>query len=196
MSKSVPVDNDKGSTYYSAHARDKNFCVTKKVLLLFFLNVFCIECLSTFADTVTTDSGGFPGKGNYQDWKRACSLYNDGMALYAANNFDEAIKRYSQAVEVYPYDPDFYNNLGLAYKKKSLWSKAEFALRNSVKLRPSWEGFANLGHVLKKEGRSLESKGALEQAIRLNPPIEVKAKLNKEIGELASGSALPVVRGN
>jgi Tfp pilus assembly protein PilF len=60
--------------------------------------------------------GHFPGKGSEDDWRRAAKLTNAGVDAEEAHNGDLAVNLHKQAIAIYPYDPDFYNNLALAYE--------------------------------------------------------------------------------
>jgi len=63
-------------------------------------------------------NGKFPGKGNYRQWKKAAALYSRAVRAEQDGRKDEAMHLYELAIDVYPFDADFYLNLGLLYENE------------------------------------------------------------------------------
>src|ERR1700744_2952175 len=85
----------------------------------------------------------FPGKGENSKWCEANVPFNEGVQLLRSKSFDRAIAKFKQAIEVYPYDSEYFTNLGLAYKKKGDMSLAEESLLSAIQLNPGvWESWS------------------------------------------------------
>lgn len=86
-------------------------------------------CLA--AQTALGQEGhSFPGKGEKIKWEAANKPYNEAVGLYRTKNYDAAIAKYKAAIEIYPDDYEFFNNLGLAYKQKNELEEALEPLGN------------------------------------------------------------------
>jgi tetratricopeptide (TPR) repeat protein len=79
----------------------------------------------------------FPGRGAQSDWLAAVKMYNQANALRRSAKPRDAIKLYEQAIAKYPYDADFYTNLGLLYQEDmNQLQKAELTYRAGLKAEP------------------------------------------------------------
>ena len=76
------------------------------------------------------DAEGFPGKGDEDAWSDALPYYNRGNRYLQKEQYQQALEDFKEAVAKYTFDPDFYTNLGVAYRKIS-------AKKVSVKSQPS-----------------------------------------------------------
>jgi tetratricopeptide (TPR) repeat protein len=139
------------------------------VSLLFSFIVVLGCCL--FFPAVQAENGEFPGKGSYQKWAAASSLYNEGNSLRHAKDFDKAIEKYRAAIAIYPYDHAFYNNLAMAYQKKGDLKSSVESFKKAIELDPNnWKCWGGLAEVLRDQGQLRESLSAYKKTIALNPP--------------------------
>ncbi|MFZ3333587.1 MAG: protein kinase, partial [Candidatus Acidiferrales bacterium] len=98
--------------------------------------------------------------------------YNNlGNFLDRHQKYQEAIAAYRQAIELTPDNAEVYMNMGNTYLDlgdPNLITDAEQALKKSVELSPSYNGYANLGSLYLTEKRYSESAAATEKALQFN----------------------------
>jgi eukaryotic-like serine/threonine-protein kinase len=98
--------------------------------------------------------------------------YNNlGNFLDRHQKYPEAIAAYRQAIELTPDNAEVYMNLGNTYLDlgdPKMIPDAEQALKKSVELSPSYNGYANLGSFYLTEKRYSESAAATEKALQFN----------------------------
>jgi tetratricopeptide (TPR) repeat protein len=77
-----------------------------------------------------------------------------GLAASQAGNDDEAIAKFSHAVELKPDCADCYYNIGFLQTKKKDYDKAEVAYKKAIELKPdyadAYNGLANIYNAQKK----------------------------------------------
>ncbi len=78
--------------------------------------------------------GDFPGVGSEEKWKESQAYFNKG---YASTDKAQSIKYIQQAIDIYPYESDYWNQLGtymktqeeqLVYYKKAVELNPDFVL--------------------------------------------------------------------
>jgi tetratricopeptide (TPR) repeat protein len=129
----------------------------------------------------SADEHGFPGRGNPATWNNAIHLFNKALKLHDAHNIDGAIALYQQAIQTYPYDPDFYSNLALIYENdKREFDTAETLLRKAITLAPK-SAMYRLGYagLLFDERKYSQSKVALQDAEKYAKTDADRAKVKK-----------------
>jgi tetratricopeptide (TPR) repeat protein len=142
----------------------------------------------------------FPGQGEKAKWDEANTVFNQGILFFrgggpknAKPDYDKAIVKFKEAIALYPYDYEYFNSLGLAYKKKNDFGPAAEALKQSIELQPSvWENWSNLGSVYKHQGMSKEALEAYTKALSLNPPPKSKQLLWQNVSVLKADIASTV----
>ncbi|CAN5229470.1 hypothetical protein BH10CYA1_BH10CYA1_07940 [soil metagenome] len=165
--------------------------------------VFAAMAFVTFlgAGPVMSEGRPFPGKGEQAKWEQASVPFDQGVAFYRAGNYAKAIEKYKAAIAIYPHDYDFYNNLGLTYKKNNELDLAAEALKKSIELKPNvWESWSNLGSVYKHQKKSKEAVEAFTKALEYNPPANRKALIMQNLSAMKaamaeSASASPAASG-
>lgn len=95
-----------------------------------------------------------------------------GFALEAhkQGRVDEAIRLYNAILATNAKDPQVWNNLGVALRKKKLYAAAAACYERAIQADPKWAGaWSNYGNVLKDLDRFEESLQAHEEALKLEP---------------------------
>lgn len=84
------------------------------------------------------------------DWQ---SVYNQGIILRDQENWQEAIKRFEQVLDLKADCAAAYNNLGIIYNNQNQLSRAIVNFEQAIKLQPNFaDAHHNLGMVLLKSG--------------------------------------------
>ena len=134
------------------------------------------------ASPVLAEGRPFPGKGEEAKWTQACVPFNQGIAFYRTGNYAKAIEKYKAAIAIYPHDYDFYNNLGLTYKKNNELDLAAEALKKSIELKPNtWESWSNLGSVYKHQKKAKDAVEAFSKSLEFNPPANRKTLIMQNL---------------
>jgi tetratricopeptide (TPR) repeat protein len=128
---------------------------------------------------------GFPGKGKIADWKKATVLFNEGIDCSRSKDYKGAVKKYQAAIAVYPFDPNFFANMGFAYERCNDPKSGEAACRKAIALDKQFGGgYENLGNCLYDQNRLVESKAAFNQAIGCELKLSKRNELLKVIDTL------------
>ena len=98
--------------------------------------------------TATTSSafafkGKFPGTGRRGLWEKSTHTFDEGVAAARAKNYTRSEQLYREAIKQYPYDPDYYLNLGVALSHQNRWNEAEPVLKKAVSMNA--KDFAPVG---------------------------------------------------
>ena len=96
-------------------------------------------------------------------------LFEAGVASTRAENYDEAIAKFEQAIAIAPMCADCYYNIGYAHARKNDLDKAAAAFEKAAELRPAhadtWSSLANIYNQQGKGDKAIEaSNKALEAA--------------------------------
>tara|TARA_R110002110_G_scaffold413729_1_gene641578 strand:- start:60160 stop:62016 length:1857 start_codon:yes stop_codon:yes gene_type:complete len=93
-----------------------------------------------------------------------------GIVCIKTGRSDDAIEFLEEALRVNHRDPETHSNLGLAYKDKHQFAKAQAALSRSIELNPNQPLVLNsLGNVLACQNKHREAIGHFESALKLLP---------------------------
>jgi tetratricopeptide (TPR) repeat protein len=113
----------------------------------------------------------------------AASRNNEGNRLYLRQEYDEALKRYTEAQASRPGAPELHYNIGnVLYRKGELDKAAEEYRRAQAApdRRLAQAALYNRGNALMTQGRLQEAVGAYVQALRARPD-DPDAKRNLEL---------------
>jgi Tfp pilus assembly protein PilF len=77
------------------------------IIITFFIAYFTISSSPVFGH-----GGNFPGKGDHEKWYQATKLFNEAIRLDKQKETEPALAKYRAAIRTYPWDSDFYDNLG------------------------------------------------------------------------------------
>lgn len=152
-----------------------------------FIAVFAAASVSSGAVIYAPacQAEGFPGRGNQYDWSAALPYYNLANKYMQQERYEDAIKKYHEAIGRYEYDPDFFNNLGVALRKVENFEAAEQAFKSAAALNAKdWMSWSNLANSYLKQDRLEDTIKAFEQSLKCNPPPEEKQAILKDIADI------------
>ena len=138
-----------------------------------------------------------------EDHKKADEIKAKGNAEYKNKNYDEAIKYYEQAKEIYPKEMAYYLNLSRCYMEKKDYDKSielcTYVTENTSDFAKRATAFGLMGYAHQSKGNLAESieffekslleksdpriKDALKEANKLKKKAEEEAYINPEIAE-------------
>ncbi|MBF0196057.1 MAG: tetratricopeptide repeat protein, partial [Magnetococcales bacterium] len=102
----------------------------------------------------------------------AFSLLDKGLALYNAGKFEEAAKKYQQAIYIYPLYADAHCNFGVALQELGKLDKAINCFQQAIIIKPDHvTAIYNLGYVLQICGSLDEAITNYQKALTINPDI-------------------------
>ena len=108
-----------------------------------------------------------PGPGiaaNEEDW------VDKGLKLMSQQQYDEAIKAFSTAIEIIPGDYQAYNYRGVAWTLKGDFNKAIADYNKALKIRPRYaEAYNNLGFAHTQTGDLGQALADYSRALEINP---------------------------
>ncbi|MBI2811192.1 MAG: tetratricopeptide repeat protein, partial [Candidatus Melainabacteria bacterium] len=130
----------------------------------------------------TAYAEGFPGKGDEDAWSDALPYYNRGNRYLQKEQYQQALEDFKVAVGKYTFDPDFYTNLGVAYRKVGDYTNAEDAYKKSLQLNDKdWMPWNDLANVYLKQDKLKETVTTFQRALKCNPPAKDKAAIQQDI---------------
>jgi tetratricopeptide (TPR) repeat protein len=121
-----------------------------------------------------------------------------GMAERDAGNYEDAAKRFKQAIEQDPKVPNAYNQLGVMYFKQGKWAEAEAQFRAAADADPNWTNYQyNIARALYNAGKVKDALAVFQQASTIYQNASSKelgkfleqAKASEEADKEASESA-------
>jgi cell division septation protein DedD len=106
-----------------------------------------------------------PGRGaNEEDW------VEKGLKLISKQQYDEAIKAFSTAIEIIPLDYQAYNYRGVARALKGDFDRAMADYNKALKIRPRYaEAYNNLGFARTQMGDLKQALNDYSRALEINP---------------------------
>jgi hypothetical protein len=113
--------------------------------------------------------------GDASSWDRADVFYRKHQDLRDTGMNEDDIDALQSAIAIYPYDPNYYLGLGMAYRRAGRLREAEFALRKAMSFHDKtyeWLADYDLSYVLKDDKRYRESLDAAHEALLLAPENE------------------------
>ncbi|MFP4466203.1 MAG: sigma 54-interacting transcriptional regulator [Candidatus Goldiibacteriota bacterium] len=120
-------------------------------------------------------------------------LANLGDVYFKNDNYDEAIKVYTEAVKSSPDSfkkSHMYNDLGLAYFRKGIIKAAVENFKNSIIINPENENaIHNLGIIYVKSGMREEVKNDYKEFLKYDSGVDIVYNLSRFMADFAGRSA-------
>lgn len=132
-------------------------------------------------------AGDFPGQGNVGDWSQAIPYYNRGNRYLNQGRYVDAKNDFHTAISMYEFDPDFYTNLGVVYRKLDEYEHAEECYRKAASLNSEdWVIWGDLANACLKQNKLTETISNFRRAMKCNPPPPPaeKAAMLKDIADI------------
>ena len=93
-----------------------------------------------------------------------------GNKAIAAKNFDEAIEKFTAAIELAPDNHILYSNRSAAYASKKEWDNALKDAEKTTELKPDWpKGWSRKGSALYGKNDLAAAAEAYEEGLKLDP---------------------------
>ena len=107
---------------------------------------------------------------NTEALRRAVFLSKHGEALERSGQVEEAIKRYREALDIWPYLTSVWNQLGRVYLRQRDYPRAQIALEKAVENNPGQAELLNdLGVAYLYQGKIKRARDVLEAAMEVDP---------------------------
>lgn len=102
--------------------------------------------------------------------RRAVFLAKHAQAMEDGGSLTDAIARYREALDVWPYLNDVWANLGRAYLKAREYNKAQLALEKAVQGSPGTASLMNdLGAAMLYQGQVVRAMDLFDAASEIDP---------------------------
>ena len=158
----------------------KDFFYTNTSVVAVLL--LCLQAGIPKATAGDADSHEFPGKGNRAAWDEANAYYIQGVQATQSGKVELSVVAYKKAISIYPDDPDFQINLGVALEDKGSFKEAETVLLKALTMVPqNWTVSYNLGNVMYAEHKYQDAVNYWSKAMTLNPPEHFRKKSESNI---------------
>ncbi|CAG9463981.1 unnamed protein product [Pedinophyceae sp. YPF-701] len=120
----------------------------------------------------------------------ADELKAKGNAAFSAGQHEEAIKWFSQAIDVAPSNHVLYSNRSASNAALKRWDDALADARKCTELNPTWaKGFSRLGAALHGLGKLADAAAAYAQGLEVDPE---NAQLKEAAADLSRAIKLRV----
>ena len=121
-----------------------------------------------YADTIYNDLIGFIA--NEKNYETASVSLSKGVALHYKNEYEEAIKKYDEAIELNPVFVEAYNSRGLAKEKLGRYQEAIADYNKVIELNPNHAiAYSNRGDEKYYLGKHQEAIADYDKAVELDP---------------------------
>ena len=134
-------------------------------------------------------------KKEIDDHKKADEIKLKGNEEYKKRNFDEAIKYYNEAKEIYPKEMNYYLNLSRCYMEKKDYDKAielcKYVCENTSDFQKKSTAYGIIGYAYQSQNKINEAIDAFESSLlekkdnRIKDALKQAEKIKKKLEEEA-----------
>ena len=134
-------------------------------------------------------------KKEIDDHKKADEIKLKGNEEYKKKNFDEAIKYYNEAKEIYPKEMNYYLNLSRCYMEKKDYDKAielcKYVCENTSDFQKKSTAYGIIGYAYQSQNKINEAIDAFESSLlekkdnRIKDALKQAEKIKKKLEEEA-----------
>ena len=118
---------------------------------------------------------------------RALALYVAGLASRMVRQWETAVTRFLEVVQITPSNGDAWLELTWCLGEMGKWEESEMAARKSTEFMPSSGApWSNLALALHRLGRGTEAEAAIKKALDLEP----NDARNQRILEMVKGKVV------
>ena len=134
-------------------------------------------------------------KKEIDEHKKADEIKLKGNEEYKKKNFDEAIKYYNEAKEIYPKEMNYYLNLSRCYMEKKDYDKAielcKYVCENTSDFQKKSTAYGIIGYAYQSQNKINEAIDAFESSLlekkdnRIKDALKQAEKIKKKLEEEA-----------
>ncbi|MBC7474900.1 MAG: tetratricopeptide repeat protein [Candidatus Sericytochromatia bacterium] len=107
------------------------------------------------------------------DINNTLDILGIAKTLMNQGNYDQAIKYYNRAKEIYPNEADIYNNLGFIFSKQNNWLEVINNFKKAIEVKPDFiTAYYNLAKAYEKIGDINNSKKTYHDIYNFDPKKE------------------------
>ncbi len=126
------------------------------------------EVHNIHTDTIYNDLIGFIA--NEKNYETASVLFHQGFASSNKGEYEEAIEKYDEAIELNPNHTELYNNRGIVKKNLRQYQEAIIDYDKAIELNPNYaRAYSNRGIAKGKLEQYQEAISNFNKAIEVNP---------------------------
>ena len=152
------------------------------------LAIDCLKASLALSEDVATTK-----EPSQEDIERAEQFKTDGNAALSADNSEEAIKFYQEAIKLMPKNAIYHSNLSAALLHAGRKEDAKESAQASTKLDPSYaKGYIRVANAESALGNKEDAVKAVEQGLLVNPnnaALETHLKTLKSASPVSSSAA-------
>ena len=149
------------------------------------LAIDCLKASLALSEDVATTK-----EPSQEDIERAEQFKSDGNAALSADNSEEAIKFYQEAIKLVPKNAIYHSNLSAALLHAGKKEEAKESAQASIKLDPSYaKGYIRVANAESALGNKEDAIKAVEQGLLVNSN---NAALETHLKTLKSATGSPV----
>jgi tetratricopeptide (TPR) repeat protein len=90
-----------------------------------------------------------------------------------------------EAIKLFPDEPDFHTNLGIAYRKLDRYIDAEKEFKIAIAYnRDDWMNWSNLANAYLKQDKLEKTVETFEETLKHKPPADEQAAIKKDIADI------------
>jgi tetratricopeptide (TPR) repeat protein len=125
---------------------------------------------------------GIVGSAGYLEWRKAQDVYEEGNEFLEKRDYQNAIKKFGEALHIYRRYPQCLHNLAIALGKLGQYNAAEMVCMEAISLRYSdWKFWKTLSIEFYMQNKFHNALAAIQEAIHLGPPETEQASLIEDI---------------